>query len=33
MTPDEFAAEVDRLWTQVKPLYDALHAHVRALAR
>jgi peptidyl-dipeptidase A len=29
MTPDEFSAEVDRLWTQVKPLYDALHAHVR----
>lgn len=30
MTPDEFAREVDRLWLQVKPLYDALHAHVRA---
>jgi peptidyl-dipeptidase A len=29
MTPDEFTAEVDRLWAQVKPLYDALHAHVR----
>ena len=29
MPPDDFAAEVDRLWTQVKPLYDALHAHVR----
>ena len=29
MPPDEFSAEVDRLWTQVKPLYDALHAHVR----
>ena len=26
MPPDEFAAEVDRLWAQVKPLYDALHA-------
>ena len=30
MPPDEFAAEVDRLWSQVKPLYDALHCHVRA---
>lgn len=30
MTPEEFAAEVDRLWNQVKPLYDQLHCHVRA---
>jgi peptidyl-dipeptidase A len=30
MPPDAFAQEVDRLWTQVKPLYDALHCHVRA---
>jgi len=30
MPPDDFAAELDRLWGQVKPLYDALHAHVRA---
>jgi peptidyl-dipeptidase A len=30
MTPDEFAAELDRLWGQVRPLYEALHAHVRA---
>ncbi|MBL8644971.1 MAG: M2 family metallopeptidase [Rhodospirillaceae bacterium] len=30
MTPDEFAVEVDRLWGQVKPLYDELHCHVRA---
>ncbi|MGH7475590.1 MAG: M2 family metallopeptidase [Longimicrobiales bacterium] len=30
MPPDAFAAEVDRLWGQVKPLYDALHCHVRA---
>ena len=30
MDPDEFAAEMDRLWTQVKPLYDELHCHVRA---
>ncbi len=30
MTPDAFAAEMDRAWGQVKPLYDALHCHVRA---
>jgi len=30
MPPDEFAAELDRLWGQVRPLYDALHCHVRA---
>ncbi|MGE4064911.1 MAG: M2 family metallopeptidase [Rhodospirillaceae bacterium] len=30
MPPDAFAAEVDRLWDQVKPLYDQLHCHVRA---
>ena len=30
MTPDEFASEVDRLWTQVRPLYESLHAYVRA---
>jgi peptidyl-dipeptidase A len=29
MPADDFAAELDRLWAQVKPLYDALHAHVR----
>jgi peptidyl-dipeptidase A len=29
MQPDAFAAEVDRLWTQVKPLYDSLHCYVR----
>ncbi|MEM6454097.1 MAG: M2 family metallopeptidase [Acidobacteriota bacterium] len=34
MDPDAFAAELDRLWTQVAPLYEALHCHVRArLAR
>lgn len=27
---DEFAAETDRLWGQVKPLYDELQCHVRA---
>ncbi len=29
MPPDAFAAETDRLWEQVKPLYLALHAYVR----
>ena len=29
MTPDQFAAEVDRLWQQVRPLYVSLHAYVR----
>ncbi|MEM9293389.1 MAG: M2 family metallopeptidase [Acidobacteriota bacterium] len=30
MDPDAFAAELDRLWDQVSPLYEALHCHVRA---
>jgi peptidyl-dipeptidase A len=30
MPPDEFAREMDRLWLQVKPLYDQLHCYVRA---
>src|SRR5262245_8527696 len=29
MPPDEFTVEVDRLWSQVKPLYDDLHCYVR----
>jgi peptidyl-dipeptidase A len=29
MPPDAFAAEVERLWQQVKPLYVSLHCHVR----
>ena len=29
LAPDAFAAEVDRLWEQVKPLYLALHTYVR----
>ncbi len=29
MPADDFAVEVDRLWAQVKPLYDELHCHVR----
>jgi peptidyl-dipeptidase A len=30
MTPAAFAAETERLWGQVKPLYEQLHCHVRA---
>ena len=30
MSPAEFTAETERLWQQVKPLYDELHCHVRA---
>jgi peptidyl-dipeptidase A len=30
MTPVAMEAEVDRLWEQVSPLYEALHCHVRA---
>lgn len=30
MPPDAFAAELDRIWDQVKPLYAALHCHTRA---
>ncbi len=29
MPPDAFAAELDRLWEQVKPLYTSLHCYVR----
>jgi peptidyl-dipeptidase A len=29
MPADEFAEELDRLWGQVKPLYDDLHCYVR----
>ncbi len=29
MPADAFAAEVDRLWNQVKPLYHSLHCYVR----
>ncbi|MDR3764571.1 MAG: M2 family metallopeptidase [Acidobacteriota bacterium] len=29
MTPEEFSAETERLWQQVKPLYESLHAYVR----
>jgi peptidyl-dipeptidase A len=30
MTPEAFEAEIDRLWGQVKPLYDQLHCYARA---
>jgi len=29
MTPAEFSTELDRLWAQVQPLYESLHAYVR----
>ncbi|HLB30859.1 MAG TPA: M2 family metallopeptidase, partial [Gammaproteobacteria bacterium] len=29
MTPADFEQETDRLWGQVKPLYDQLHCYVR----
>ncbi|MGE0103841.1 MAG: M2 family metallopeptidase [Blastocatellales bacterium] len=29
MEPDAFAAEMERLWQQVKPLYDSLHTYTR----
>lgn len=30
MTPEQFASEVERLWDQVRPLYESLHAYVRS---
>ena len=30
MPPDEFTVELERLWDQVRPLYESLHCHVRA---
>ena len=30
MPPEEMAAEVERLWGQVEPLYEELHCYVRA---
>ena len=29
MPADEFLDEIDSVWTEVKPLYDSLHCHVR----
>lgn len=33
MTPQAFEADVERLWQQVKPLYEQLHCYVRARLR
>ncbi len=30
MPPDQFSAELDRLWQQVRPIYLSLHAYVRS---
>ena len=30
MSPEEFSADVERLWQEVKPLYDSLHTYVRS---
>src|SRR5271170_8211805 len=30
MTPEQFSAELERLWQQVRPLYISLHTYVRA---
>jgi peptidyl-dipeptidase A len=30
MTPEQFSAELERLWEQVRPLYLSLHTYVRA---
>jgi peptidyl-dipeptidase A len=29
MTPEQFSEETERLWRQVRPLYEALHTYVR----
>src|SRR5260370_35877950 len=31
--PDDFAKETDRLWEQLRPLYESLHAYVRGQLR
>jgi len=33
MPPDAFEADVERLWQQVRPLYEQLHCYVRAQLR
>ncbi len=33
MEPDAFAREADRLWEQVRPLYESLHTYVRGRLR
>src|SRR5260370_3057261 len=33
MPPDELTKETDRLWEQLRPLYESLHAYVRGQLR
>jgi peptidyl-dipeptidase A len=33
MKPEEFGADLERLWSEVKPLYEELHCYVRARLR
>ena len=33
MAPDELSKETDRLWEQLRPLYESLHAYVRGQLR
>ena len=33
MTPEEFEADIERLWQEVKPLYDDLHCYARKKLR
>jgi peptidyl-dipeptidase A len=33
MTPEEFEADIERLWQEVKPLYDDLHCYTRKKLR
>jgi peptidyl-dipeptidase A len=33
MTPEEFEADIERLWKEVKPLYDELHCYTRMRLR
>lgn len=33
MEPDAFSAEMERIWLQVKPLYDSLHTYVQGKLR
>jgi peptidyl-dipeptidase A len=30
MSPDAFTRQLERLWSEVRPLYESLHCHVRA---
>src|SRR3954447_4883411 len=33
MPPDQFSAEVERIWQQVRPFYESLHTYVRSRLR